>query len=309
MNFLVKLEKKIGKYAIKNLPMYMLATYAIGYIVQHINSDVTFFLSLNPYAILHGQVWRLFSWVLIPPDSGNIIFTAIMLFFYFSISRTLEQTWGSFYFNFYIFMGLIFTVLGAFFMLGYSELFLPEKIAFVDANMRMAYGDVPAVYGGSWFYATYSTLFSTYYVNMSIFLAYAATYPDMQVLIMFIIPVKVKYLGIIYSIILVLEAFGMGIMGLFVIGASLLNFVVFFIMTRKSLRLTPKMRARQKEFRKRTAAASQARQVAKHKCAICGRTAEEYPNLEFRFCSKCEGNYEFCQDHLFTHKHFKRGES
>ena len=84
MNFLVKLEKKIGKYAIKNLPMYMLATYAIGYIIQLINSDVTFFLSLNPYAILHGQVWRLFSWILIPPDSGNIIFTAIMLFFYFS---------------------------------------------------------------------------------------------------------------------------------------------------------------------------------------------------------------------------------
>ena len=308
MNFLNKLERKIGKYAIKNLPMYMLATYAIGYIIQLINSDVTFFLSLNPYAILHGQVWRLFSWVLIPPDSGNIIFTAIMLFFYFSISRTLEQTWGSFYFNFYIFMGLIFTVLGAFLMLGYSELFLPEKIAFVDANMQMTYGDIPAVYGGSWFYATYSMLFSTYYVNMSIFLAYAATYPDMQVLIMFIIPVKVKYLGIIYSIILVLEAFGMGIMGLFVIGASLLNFVVFFIMTRRSLRITPKMRARQKDFRKRTAAATQARQVARHKCAICGRTAEDYPNLEFRFCSKCEGNYEFCQDHLFTHKHFKRSD-
>ena len=308
MNFLVKLEKKIGKYAIKNLPMYMLATYAIGYIIQLINSDVTFFLSLNPYAILHGQVWRLFSWILIPPDSGNIIFTAIMLFFYFSISRTLEQTWGSFYFNLYIFMGLIFTVIGAFCMLGYSELFMTEKMAFVDANMQMTYGEIPAVYGESWFYATYSMLFSTYYVNMSIFLAYAATYPDMQVLIMFIIPVKVKYLGIIYSIILVLEAFGMGIMGLFVIGASLLNFVVFFIMTRKSLRISPKMRARQRDFKKRTAAAAQARQVAKHKCAICGRTAEEYPNLEFRFCSKCEGNYEFCQDHLFTHKHFKRSD-
>jgi ribosomal protein L37AE/L43A len=205
-------------------------------------------------------------------------------------------------------MGLIFTVIGAFCMFGYSELFLQQKMAFVDANMQMTYGEIPAVYGGSWFYATYSMLFSTYYVNMSIFLAYAATYPDMQVLIMFIIPVKVKYLGIIYSIILVLEAFGMGIMGLFVIGASLLNFVVFFIMTRKSLRISPKMRARQRDFKKRTAAAAQARQVAKHKCAICGRTAEEYPNLEFRFCSKCEGNYEFCQDHLFTHKHFKRSD-
>ena len=48
--------------------------------------------------------------------------------------------------------------------------------------------------------------------------------------------------------------------------------------------------------------------IAKHKCAICGRTSEDYPNLEFRFCSKCEGNYEFCEDHLFTHKHFKRSD-
>ena len=45
--------------------------------------------------------------------------------------------------------------------------------------------------------------------------------------------------------------------------------------------------------------------VAKHKCAICGRTSDEYPDLEFRFCSKCNGNYEYCQDHLFTHQHVK----
>ena len=161
MNFLYKLEKKVGKYAIKNLPMYMLATYAIGYIVQLINPDVAYFLSLNPYAILHGQVWRLFSWVLIPPDSGNIIFTAIMLFFYFSISRTLEQTWGSFYFNVYIFMGLVFTVIGAFCMFGYSELFSADKIAFTDAYLQGMKGDALAFRGGSWYYAINSLLFST----------------------------------------------------------------------------------------------------------------------------------------------------
>ena len=40
-----------------------------------------------------------------------------------------------------------------------------------------------------------------------------------------------------------------------------------------------------------------------HKCAVCGRTEKDDPNLEFRYCSKCEGNLEYCMDHLYTHKH------
>ena len=42
---------------------------------------------------------------------------------------------------------------------------------------------------------------------------------------------------------------------------------------------------------------------ARHKCAICGRTENDDPNLSFRYCSKCTGNKEYCQDHLFTHTH------
>ena len=42
---------------------------------------------------------------------------------------------------------------------------------------------------------------------------------------------------------------------------------------------------------------------ARHKCAVCGRTELDDPNLTFRYCSKCSGNKEYCQDHLFTHKH------
>ena len=44
---------------------------------------------------------------------------------------------------------------------------------------------------------------------------------------------------------------------------------------------------------------------ARHRCAVCGRTELDDPNLEFRYCSKCNGNYEYCQDHLFTHEHVK----
>ena len=306
--FLNKLELKWGKYAIERLPLYMLVCYAIGYVMELINPNIIDVISLNPYAILHGQVWRLISWVLIPPSTQNLFFVLIMLYFYYSIGMTLERTWGAFNFNMYIFSGMFFTILGAFGMYCYVELALHGITALMDQQAIASYGELPAMYGGSYFYRGISTLFSTYYINMSIFLAFAATYPDMQILLMFFIPIKVKVLGVIYAIMLIVQAFQMSMpFGLFVIGASLLNFVIFFIANRHRTLGSPQMRARQKQFRRnmRQAVVRQ-KVIAKHKCAICGRTSEEYPDLEFRFCSKCAGNYEYCQDHLYTHRHIER---
>ena len=282
----------------------MLITYAVGYAMEFINSDIINLLSLNPYAILHGQVWRLVSWVLIPPEQSNLFFVLIMLYFYYSLGTTLENTWGTFYFNYYIFSGLIFTIIGAFCLFGYSELFNKDTITAINEAYTYRYGECSWIAGGNYYYWINSMYFSTYYVNMSIFLAFAATYPEMRVYIMFILPVKVKVLGIIYAVILIVEALQMGVMGLFVIAASLLNFILFFASTRKGMRPSLKQRKRQKEFKKKVD--SGYTHIAKHKCAICGRTSESNPELEFRFCSKCEGNYEFCQDHLFSHQHFTR---
>ena len=153
-----------------------------------------------------------------------------------------------------------------------------------------------------------STMFSTYYVNMSIFLAFAATFPDMQVLLFFFIPIKVKILGIIYGVLLVYESIaGVGNKYLnaanrFVIGASLLNFIVFFLTSRNMIHMSPKQVKRRQEFKREV---KQSAKITRHKCAICGRTEETNPELEFRFCSKSDGNYEYCQDHLFTHAHVK----
>ena len=90
--------------------------------------------------------------------------------------------------------------------------------------------------------------------------------------------------------------------------ASLLNFVIYFLGTRDIHRYNPKEVHRRNEFRRAMEPKSRAGQngaITKHKCAICGRTELDDPNLEFRFCSKCNGNYEYCQDHLFTHTHVK----
>ena len=81
---------------------------------------------------------------------------------------------------------------------------------------------------------------------------------------------------------------------------SVLNFLIFFLSTRNYRRISPKEIHRKKVYRQQTI---RTQGITKHKCAICGRTEEDDENLVFRFCSKCKGNYEYCQEHLFTHEH------
>ncbi len=286
-------EKKFGKYAIKNISLVLILFYACGYLINWINPVMFNYLTLNPYAILFkGQIWRLITWLIIPPENFSF-FTLIMLYFYYSIGTTLERTWGTYRYNLYLFLGIIFTAVGAFAMMGFVYLF--QK-------------DILFAMGAENYFAVLSTMFSTYYVNMSIFLAFAATFPDMQVLLFFFIPIKVKILGIIYGVLLVYEFIaGVGNKYLnaanrFVIGASLLNFIVFFLTSRNMIHMSPKQVKRRQEFKREV---KQSAKITRHKCAICGRTEETNPELEFRFCSKCDGNYEYCQDHLFTHAHVK----
>ena len=282
-------ERKFGKYAIKNLSFVLILCYAVGYILQMFDRSgaMILYLTLNPYAILHGQVWRLFTWILIPPSGDNIFFTLIMLYFYWSIGTTLERTWGTYRYNVYLFQGMLFTIAGSFLLMGYHYLFN---------------ADLLALYGPDYFIIS-SLSFSTYYINMSIFLAFAATFPDVQVLLMFFIPVKVKWLGIIYGVMLLVSFISLGVNGRFAIAASLLNFVVFFITSRNMMHLNPKQIHRRQEFKRDVRRNTG---VTKHKCAICGRTEVDSPQLQFRFCSKCDGNYEYCEEHLYTHTHVKR---
>ena len=151
-----------------------------------------------------------------------------------------------------------------------------------------------------------STGFSTNFINLSIFLAFALSYPDMQVLLMFVIPIKMKWMAIVYGVLVVLEFFTSGWAGKVSIVMSLLNFIIFFLSTRNLNRYTPHEIHRRQQFKAQMRQPRPGSGITKHKCAVCGRTELDDPNLEFRFCSKCEGNYEYCSDHLFTHQHMKR---
>ena len=275
-NWLDKMERRFGRYAIRNLTMYLLAGYAIGYLLSFTMPQLLTYFTLEPALILKGQVWRLLSWVIIPPND-NIIFVIFMMLLYYSLGNTLESYWGAFRYNVYIFSGILFTVIGAFIVNG--------------------------LIGGI---TGFGSLYSTYYINMSIFLACASIMPDYQLLLYGIIPIKMKWLAILDVVLLAVDAVQGGLIIRIVIIASLLNFIIFFFCNRNLRGHSPKQAARRKKFQKQTSRPqNQYAGGAKHRCAVCGRTELDDPTLEFRYCSKCNGNYEYCQDHLFTHEHVK----
>ena len=233
------------------------------------------YLILNPAAILHGQIWRIVTFLVYPPaitGSDAIMFVlmnALGIYCIRAFGTIVEQVWGRFRFNCYIIGGVLLhsvVAIGIYLVTGLS---LP--------------------------------LFPTYLVY-SFFFVFALMFPDMQVLLMFVIPVKVKWMGILDAILMVYTVIAGNLFTKFAVVASLLNFVLYFYRLHRS-RISPKQMHRKAQFERKSNAGRA--KVTRHKCAVCGRTEEDDPNLEFRFCSKCNGNYEYCQYHLFTHEHIK----
>ena len=283
MNFMNKLERKFSKYAVSNLTMYLVFGYVAGYVLGRFSPQMLNYLMLDPYQVLHGQVWRLVTWVLIPPSMQGTFFYVIMMLFYYQLGSNLERTWGAFRYNVYIFGGMLYTIIG---------------VAITWVIMSAAYGNA-GVMG-----MLVGTQVSTYYICMSIFLAFAACYPDMQILLYFIIPIKMKWMAYVYAALMLLDLVQSTWPRRIVMVMSLLNFFIFFLSTRDLRRYSPKEVHRRQAYRQ-AVRRPQNTGITKHKCAVCGRTELDDPSLEFRFCSKCAGNYEYCQEHLFTHQHMQ----
>ena len=291
-NFLNNMERKFGKYAIRNITVYIIGLYILGYVLQFapFQVNITNYLTLDPYLILHGQVWRLVTWILIPPQALSI-WIFFTLYLYYFMGTTMERTIGTFRYNVFVFGGILFMILSAFltylvyyFITGGNEQLLAALMY------------------------TLSGVFSTYYIQEAVFLIFAICYPDIQLLLMFIIPIKVKYLGILYAGMLAFSAIYNGLIGrnyaiFFAVFFQFLNVFLFYLSLGRLNHLKPKEIKRRQEFNRGVKMRPQG--VTRHKCAVCGRTEETNPELEFRFCSKCNGNYEYCQDHLFTHQHVK----
>ena len=327
MKLLSKLERRFGRYAIRELPVLMIAFQVVGYTLSVLSPNALTWICFDPVLICRGQIWRLLTWVLMPPSELSI-FTVIMLFFYYWIARTLANTWGDFYFNIYILGGILITDIGM--MIAYPILLsMDTPSALINIQLMQMF-------------------VNTYYIQTSILLAFAFTYPNAQVLLYFVIPIKMSWLGIFEAIMLVYEFYNAAMVTpRLVIALSVVNFVIYFLSTRNLRRISLKDAARRAGFGRagqqgrpaqqgRTAqysggqkrpgpqsgsqapSGSTSRRSAagytkiypngaRHKCTICGRTELDDEKLEFRYCTKCEGNHEYCQDHLFTHQHIRNG--
>ncbi|MCR5216156.1 MAG: rhomboid family intramembrane serine protease [Lachnospiraceae bacterium] len=294
MKLLHQLERKYGKYAIPNLMKYLIILYALGFALELFVGGYSRYLALDFNKVLQGEVWRLFTFVIGPPNT-SIWFIIFSLYLYYMIGSVLETVWGSFRFNLYMLSGWFFNVLAA-------------------AILYFGFG--------------MNTNFTTYFINMSLFLAFAVIAGDMVIYLFFILPVKIKWLAwldLFYFGFIIVGGIlhGVGILPIQVVYSiylktgialipeasvqafvALLNFFIFVLSTRNMKRYSWKEQKRKKEFfnAQRQAVESHVRGYV-HKCAVCGRTEKDDPSLEFRYCSKCEGNYEYCQDHLYTHKH------
>lgn len=322
--FLMKMEQKYGKYALDNLPLLLVACSAVGYFLQMALPELAGYLYLNPYLVLHGQVWRLFTWVLVPDGGygggiGGMFMMAFVLYCYYMLGCNLQFAMGKFRYNLYIFSGLIFTVIGSFILYGVACFQFAELIEYLGEdgakNVFTMLGTTTmngktVLLPAYWFRSI-----STSEIKMSMLLAIAAIYPDAVFRINFLIPIKAKWLGIFYAVIMAYSFLMGNISSRIMLVASLLNFIVFFFATRDYRRVSPKEQKRKMEYRQKVRQAQNAGNattyqgrnvITRHKCAICGRTELDDDTLEFRYCSKCEGNYEYCSDHLFTHEHVRR---
>lgn len=274
MNTLRKLERKFGKFAIQNLTLYIVVGIIAGYAIMLFFPNLSTYFTLDPHLVVRGQVWRLLSWLFVPP-SGLSLFSFLVPLFYYYVGTNLERAWGKFIYNLFIFGGIIFTIFGAVFVYLFYLFVLRTEI-----EMSL----------------------TTYYLTMSMFLSFATCYPDEMVRLYFIIPIKMKYLALFDGALILIGFFTSPMGGKVIIVSSLLNFLIFFFATRDYKRVSPAHLKRKTAYKKQVRSSSI---VTRHKCAICGKSEEDDPNLTFRYCSKCKGNYEYCQDHLFTHEHIK----
>ena len=297
-------------WGIPNLMLFVSLGSAIVYLFsQSQNSALLYeWLWFDRDLILQGQVWRLFSYV-ITYNGGNIFYTLIGLICYYSLGKAMEQQWGTLRFTLFYLCGIV----------------------LMDA-FALAFGGMTFQHKGQLYYmdpAFYADMGG--YLNLSLFIGFATLYPDSQFFLMLIIPIKAWIFALFYLFItlydvvqytFVVPAFPHGLFPL----VALANYFLFFGKDVRNV-LPPSWRSKASHRPKaqpqqarpqspktgtipfpngnaRPAAPVQ-RQDYTHKCTICGRTDVSHPDLEFRYCSKCNGFHCYCEDHISHHSHIE----
>lgn len=269
------------RFGIPNLMLYIVignvAVYLLSVLTRSNDIGALNFLAFSLGGLLRGEVWRIITFVFVP-EYTSPFWLIVSLYFYYWIGSTLEREWGTARFNLYYLSGTLLTVLGA----------------VLSSLITSQYGLLVA---------------GTTYVNLSMFLAFAVLFPNVQVLLFFILPVKMKWLawvdGALFALGIVTSLFNGNWTGVILPIVALLNFLVFIWPEIQRLNDRRRHQTSRQTVNFRKAVRQQQQQRGyRHKCAVCGRTDADYPDLQFRYCSKCAGYHCFCQDHIFTHIHF-----
>lgn len=134
MNWLNKLERKFSHFAIKRLMYYIIVSNIIILLLFHIYPPIYSFLTLEPARVLKGEIWRLITYVFIPP-TFNLFWAVFTLYFYYLVGTSLENEWGTSKFNLYYLTGMIGTTIGAFITGGATPLYLNLSLFFAFARL------------------------------------------------------------------------------------------------------------------------------------------------------------------------------
>jgi hypothetical protein len=271
MSWLDKLEQKIGHLALHGLIRYVAALMIVVYFLNANQMLSYAMLDLNPGMILKGQLWRLFTFPLVP-ISTNFLFLFFELSILVMCADGLEANWGTFKLSVYYVSGMLFIAIAAFILFFTVPIIIPI-----------------AIFKGS------------YFIYLSLFLGFATLYPDYQILLFLIVPIKIKYIAIFSVIMVLMMLFNNAWLAVPLL-LSLGNYLLFFGPVVVKNYLTSQRR--QKDRKAYEAKLAPARDY-RHKCAKCDKTDVDSPELQFRYCT-CEDcgpeGVAFCLQHLEEHK-------
>ncbi len=288
---------------IPNLMLYITIGSAVVYFMTAMAGNTALYevLRFDYHAVLRGQVWRLFTYVFTYQAlSPSILLVAISLLCYYSLGAAIERVWGTFRFNMFYLTGIV----------------LMDVYA-------MALGGIPAFVQGTPVDCSFVYVDMVYYLNLSLLIAFATLYPDAHFLFMFIVPVKAWIFGLLYLVLTLYDIYDftfnwlispMFPHNLFPL-VAIANYFLFFGKDVKNLIPIARRPRRQKAKQTGTTipfpgAERPAAQAPKpkpapymHRCTVCGKTDVSDPELEFRYCSRCNGYFCYCQEHISNHTH------
>ncbi len=285
-------------FGIPNLMKYIVIGNVLIYFLDMFsNGYVSWALGFYPGLIFQGQIWRLITFVFIPESSGFILWFVMTTLLYYYIGNILERQWGTTRFTVFYGLGVLLNIIVGLVIYGINY-------------AQLSGAGIPADQIQN--YLSNFSMVDMHYINMSLFFSFATLYPEMQVLLMGILPLKVKWLAWLdaawfaYTIIRMLLN-QQGIMILLPL-VAILNYFIFFwddlmgAIRRTGQRAAYRANPQTINFKK---AQKQVREHKGylHKCAVCGITDADDPNMEFRYCSKCNGYYCYCMKHINDHVH------